>query len=254
MISIKTKQEIEIMTEGGKILSEILQKLKQAVKPGITTESLNKLASELIDLYKVKPSFLNYSGYPAVLCTSVNDEVVHAVPSSRVLKDGDIISLDFGVVHRGLHTDSALTVSVLGDVNHNEWQKKNPDIAKLIEVTRKSLEIGIKQVKPGRKIGAIGQAIQEYVEKNGFEVVRDLVGHGIGDKLHEEPYVPNFGSKNDGPVLKEGMTIAIEPMVTMGSWKVKQEGFAFKTVDKSFAAHFEHTIVVTSSGAKILTE
>jgi len=241
------------MREGGKILGNILKELADAVAPGITTASLDKLARELILFYKVKPSFLGYGGFQAVLCTSVNDEVVHGVPSNRVLKEGDIVGLDFGVIHGGLHTDSAITMPVLGSKNRKEWAKENPKVAKLVEVAKSALTIGIKQARAGRRLGEISQAIQEYVEGEGFGIVRDLVGHGIGEKLHEEPYVPNYGDKNDGPLLQEGMTIAIEPMVTMGDWQVKQVGQVFKTRDGSLSSHFEHTILITQRSAEVLT-
>lgn len=266
MINIKTKKEIQSMREGGKILATILGKLEKAVKPGITTRSLDELAAELILFHKVKPSFLGYGGFPAVLCTSVNNEVVHGVPSERVLKEGDILSLDFGVVHQGLHTDSAITMLVKnpscataeanGDTRSAkgyEWASKKT--TKLIEVTRQALNAGIDAAQVGNRVGAIGHAVQTYVEKQGFAVVRDLVGHGIGEKLHEEPYVPNFGHPDEGPILKEGMTIAIEPMVTRGGWEVRlgDDGFVFLTTDNSLSAHFEHTVLITTDGPEILT-
>lgn len=253
MISLKTQREIKLMREGGKILAKILDQLAKAVSPGITTANLDKLARELILFYKVKPSFLGYGGFPAVLCTSINDEVVHGVPSDRILKEGDIIGLDFGIIHGGLHTDSAFTVPVLGIKSYKVWAKENEQTAKLIEVAKSALTIGIKQARAGRRLGKVSHAIQEYVEGQGFGIVRDLVGHGIGENLHEEPYVPNYGDPDDGPVLQAGMTIAIEPMVTMGGWQVKQHGHAFKTRDGSLSSHFEHTILITDRSAEILT-
>ncbi len=252
-MSIKTEQEIQIMREGGKILAQILDQLAKAVAPGVTTESLDKLARELILFNKVKPSFLGYGGFPAVLCTSVNDEIVHGVPSDRVLKEGDILGLDFGVVHGGFHTDSAITVPVLGSNSLKKWTKENPRTAQMIEVARSALAMGISKARAGRNLGEVSHAIQEHIEKAGFGVVRDLVGHGIGKKLHEEPYVANYGDPGDGPVLQEGMTIAIEPMVTMGDWRVKQQGQVFKTRDGSLSSHFEHTILITKRSAEILT-
>lgn len=253
------------MREGGKILATILGKLEKAVKPGITTKSLDELAAELILFHKVRPSFLGYGGFPAVLCTSVNNEVVHGVPSERVLKEGDILSLDFGVVHQGFHTDSAITVLVknppspkgfpLRQGYEGQVGRASKKTAKLIEVTRQALFAGIDAAKVGNHIGAIGHAVQKHVEKHGFGVVRDLVGHGIGEKLHEEPYVPNYGNPAEGPILKEGMTIAIEPMITQGNWEVQlgSDGFAFVTTDGSLSAHFEHTILITADGPEILT-
>lgn len=251
---IKTKEEIKLMREGGKMLAKMLKELSKAVAPGITTKSLDKLARELISSYRVKSSFLDYNGFPAVLCVSVNDEVVHGVPSDRILKEGDIVGLDFGIIHGGLHTDSAVTVPVLGNKSHKLWTKENPSVVRLLETTQSALAMGIKQARAGRRLGEIGYAIQKHVEKGGFGIVRDLVGHGIGKNLHEEPYVPNFGDKSDGPVLEEGMTIAIEPMVTLGDWQVKQQGQVFKTRDGSLSAHFEHTILITRRSAEILTQ
>ena len=234
------------MVEGGKILAEILRKLAETVKPGITTNDLEKLARELVLSHGVKSSFLGYDGYPAVLCTSINDEIVHGVPSDRVLKDGDVLKLDMGVLHRGFHTDSAVTVLVGGTDD-----QKN----KLINVTKEALRIGISKAKVGNTLGDIGSVIQEFVEKNGFNVVRDLVGHGIGRELHEEPQILNYGEKGTGPELIKGMVIAIEPMVVTGDWKIKnsKDGFAFATRDGSLAAHFEHTVAITEQKPIILT-
>lgn len=247
MIKKKTPQEIEIMKEGGKILAEILRKLSEAVKPGITTNELEELAQELVSSYGVKSSFLGYDGYPAALCTSVNDEIVHGVPSDRVLKDGDVLKLDMGVLRRGFHTDSAVTV-IIG--------KDNAEKEKLINVTKESLSIGISKAKIGNTLGDIGSAIQEYVEQNGFNVVRDLVGHGIGKELHEPPQVLNYGESGEGEELKLGMVIAIEPMVVTGDWKIKnsKDGFGFVTKDGGLAAHFEHTVAITEKGPIILTQ
>ena len=246
MIKIKTKENVAIMKEGGEILAKILRKLAEEVKPGITTNHLEKLARELVLYYGVKPSFLGYDGYPAALCTSVNDEIVHGMPSDRVLKDGDVLKLDMGVLHKGFHTDSAVTVLV-----------GNPDKEKqkLINVTREALKIGISKVKVGNALGDIGSTIQKYVEKSGFNVVRDLVGHGIGKELHEPPQVLNYGVPGEGEELKEGMVIAIEPMVVTGDWRIKngKDGFGFITKDGGLAAHFEHTVAVTKSGSSVLT-
>src|SRR3989338_7620369 len=218
MGNIKTEKEIEIMRESGKILAEILKKLSEAVKPGITTNELEELARELVLYYGVKPSFLGYDGYPAALCTSVNDEIVHSVPSERILKDGDVLKLDMGVLHKGFHTDSAITVMV-GNVDD-----ASPQAVKLINVTKEVLKIGISKAKVGNTLGDIGSAIQKYVEDNGFNVVRELVGHGIGRELHEPPQVPNYIqswdinklARHELVELVEGMVIAIEPMVVTG--------------------------------------
>ena len=195
MIKIKTPQEIQIMYEGGKILAEILRKLSETVRPGITTNDLEELARELVLSYGVKPSFLGYDGFPAALCTSVNDEIVHGVPSDRILKDGDLLKLDMGVLHEGFHTDSAITV-IVGKVIYTT-PPGGVCPQKLISVTKEALRIGISKTKVGNTLGDIGSAIQEYVEGNGFSVVRDLVGHGIGRELHEPPQVMNYGKAGE---------------------------------------------------------
>ncbi len=255
MITFKSPEEIEIMRQGGKILTEIIKKLSEAVTPGIATKDLDKLSRELVFSYGVKPAFLGYGGFPATVCISVNDEVVHGVPSARILKEGDIAGIDMGIIYQGLNLDSAVTMPVLGNMSHEQWAKENPELDKLLRVTKEALSIGIKQARAGRRVGEIGYAIQEFVEKNSFSVVRDLVGHGIGYKLHEEPQVPNYGNPTDGSILAEGMTIAIEPMVNVGDWHVKtgHDGFTYQTYDGSYSAHFEHTILITRKNAEILT-
>ncbi len=252
MIKIKSEKEIEVMREGGKILAEILKELSAKAKPGITTLDLEKLAKELVFKFGARSAFLDYNGFPAVLCTSVNDEIVHGVPSERELKKGDIIKLDMGVLFKGFNTDSAVTVLVGGGLS---LDKKTLLKKKLIRITREALEIGIKEAKPGKKTGDIGSSIQKHIEKNGFGVVRELVGHGIGKELHESPQVPNYGKAGEGETLKPGMVIAIEPMVVTGNWRTKEgpDGFVFQTKDGSLAAHFEHTIAITEKGPKVLT-
>jgi methionyl aminopeptidase len=258
VIHIKTEDEIKIMKEGGVILAEMLGKLKEEARPGITTADLEKLSKGLIlsctKKYPdagIRSAFLGYrsrrgdSPYPATLCVSVNDEVVHAVPSKRRLKDGDLVSLDYGIVYKGFNVDSALTVGV-GSVT--------PLAQKLIDITAEALNRGIAEVKPGNTLGDIGYAIQSLVESHGFSVVRDLVGHGIGRELHEEPYVPNYGKPGKGLELKPGMVIAIEPMVTVGSYEVVQDGFSWRTKEGSLSAHFEHTVAVTKEGDLVLTK
>lgn len=248
MISLKTEKEIEIMREGGKILAEILKKLEEAVKPGITTNELEELACELVLSYKVKGSFLGFEGYPAVLCTSLNDEVVHAIPSDRILEEGDLLKIDMGVVYGNFHTDSAITV-IVGNVNDTAKRK-------LIQITKESLEIGISKAIVGNTLGDIGAVIQKHIEDAGFNVIRDLVGHGIGRELHEPPQVLNYGKAGTGEKLVSGMVIAIEPMVVTGKWTIKngKDGFAFVTKDGGLAAHFEHTVAITESGPEILTK
>ncbi len=256
MIKLKTEKEIEIMREGGKILAEILKKLANAVKPGITTNYLEELACELVLSYKVKSSFLGFDGYPAMLCTSLNDEIVHGVPSDRVLKDGDLLKIDMGVLHEGFHTDSAVTVLVDQNdkvINITTRRVVSPQV--LISVTKEALNIGISMVKVGNTLGDVGSAIQKHVEENGFNVVRDLVGHGIGRGLHESPQVLNYGKAGSGEKLVSGMVIAIEPMVVTGKWGIKngRDGYAFVTKDGGLSAHFEHTVAVTEHGPEVLT-
>jgi len=254
MIPIKTKEEIEIMAEGGKILAKIMKELVKKVKPGITTKELDRLAESLISCPpkplaaedKIKCSFKGHEGFPACLCTSINEEIVHGVPSDRVLKEGDIISLDLGIFYKGFHTDMAITVLV---------GKVDPEVQRLVRVTKKALKRGIKKVRPGNTFGDIGNTIQRYVEGQEFNVIRDLCGHGIGRELHEDPEVLNFGKRRTGPELVEGMVFCIEPMVSTGDWKIKKnkDGCGYETLDGSLCAHFEHTVAVTKNGCEILT-
>ncbi len=255
MITIKSKEEIQVMRMGGKILAKIIKQLTQAVQPGICTKDLDQLASELVFSYRVKPAFLGYDDFPATVCISVNDEVVHGVPGVRVLKVGDLVGIDMGIIHQGFVTDSAVTVPVLGTMNYQQWAEENPENSKLLSVTQEALSLGIKQARAGNQVGAISHTIQKFVESHGFSVVRDLVGHGIGKKLHEDPLVPNYGDKNEGPILEEGMTIAIEPMVNADDWRVKKspDGHTFVTHDGSLSTHFEHTILITRKNPEILT-
>lgn len=258
MISIKTPEEIEIMAEGGKILAKIIKELEKRVKPGIATNELNRLAESLILKSKSQCSFKGYQDFPACLCTSVNEEIVHAIPSERVLKEGDILKLDLGLFHEGFHSDMAVTVPV---------GKIDSKTQRLVEVTKKALIIGIEKIKPGNRIGDISRAIQKYVESQGFNVVRELCGHGIGRDIHEDPQILNSVSfdkitvdkvefQDDGKVkIKPGTVLCLEPMVTMGDWRIKKskDGFGLETKDGSFSAHFEHTIAVLKNGAKVLT-
>jgi methionyl aminopeptidase len=252
MIKIKTKEEIQIMHEGGKILAKILKELTKAVKPGIITEDLDKLAKELIFKFGTRPSFLNFNGYPSVLCTSINDEIVHGVPSERKLEKGDLLKLDMGIIYKDFHTDSAVTV-IVG--NSFALDKKTLLKKKLIKVAEGSFWAGIKEAKIGKTLGDIGSAIQKHVESRRLNIVRDLVGHGIGRELHEEPQVPNYGKEGTGLELIEGMVIAIEPMVVTDDWKIKEgpDGFVYKTKDGGLAAHYEHTVAITEKGPSVLT-
>ncbi len=253
MIRIYSENEIKILCRGGRILAEIMEKLKKEVKPGVKTNYLNKVAKDLVFSYGSEPSFLGFQEYPAALCTSINEEIVHALPSDRVLKNGDILSLDLGVrfpangASKGYCTDMAITVPV-GKISN--------EVKKLIKVTKKSLEFGIKQAKANNHLGDIGWAIQNYTEKNGFNVIRELVGHGIGKKVHEEPQILNYGKRGTGPELVEGMILAIEPMICIGDWHIKKckDGFGYKTKDNSLSAHFEHTVAITKNGTQILTQ
>ncbi|MEA3344065.1 MAG: type I methionyl aminopeptidase [Patescibacteria group bacterium] len=246
MITIKTPQEIEIMKESAGILSRIMKEVSEKVEIGITTNELNRLFESLVLKYKAKPNFKGYGGFPAGICASVNEEVVHAAPSERVLKQGDIITLDGGVLWKGYHSDMAITLPV-GEISLEN--------KKLISVTKKALKRGIKKARPGNTFGDIGNTIQRYVEGQGFNIVKELCGHGIGKALHEDPEILNYGRRKTGPTIKEGMVFCIEPMVTKGDSRLKKskDGFGYITRDNSFAAHFEHTMVATKNGAQVIT-
>jgi methionyl aminopeptidase len=247
MINLYTEKEISIMAEGGKILNKIIHETAKHAKVGVTTKYLDKVAEDLIFRYDAEPAFKGFNSYPSALCASVNEEIVHAIPSNRVLKNGDLLTLDLGIKYKNYCTDMAITIGI---------GKIDKKFQKLMDVTEKSLELGIKQCKPGNRLGDIGFAIQNYVERNGFNVIRDLVGHGIGKKVHEEPEVLNYGNKGEGIVLKPGMVIAIEPMNIIGDWEVERakNGFAFLSKDRSISAHFEHTVAITKKGCRVLTQ
>lgn len=234
------------MRTSGRILAEILAVLQEKVGPGMTTGELDALAEREIRARKVKPAFKGYRGFPACICVSVNDEVVHGIPGSRVLHDGDVVSIDAGVIYQGFYSDAAVTVA-LGAVAE--------DVQRLIATTRDALLSGIAVARPGSRIGDVSATIQRVIEGQGFGVVRKYVGHGIGRQLHEEPAVPNFGTPGLGPVLRPGLCLAIEPMVTVGDWQVREgaDGWTISTVDGSLAAHFEHTIALTENGPEVLT-
>lgn len=247
MITVKSEQEIEDLAEGGRLLAQILKKVGRQTKPGVNLLKLEKLTDELIRQSGAGPSFKNYQGYPSSICLSVNEEVVHCLPRDYVIKEGDLVSLDCGLKYKGLYTDMAVTVAA-GMVNL--------EAQKLMQVTKKALALGIEAVRPGVKVGDIGAAIAEYVEKKGLSVVRQLVGHGVGYQVHEEPRIPNFGTKGQGPELKPGMVLALEPMVNSGAYEVvfEPQGWRVTTKDQSLSAHFEKTIAVTNKGVRILTE
>jgi len=254
-ITIKTKEDIKNLREGGRRLAEIVEKLARAVHPGVSSLELNALAEKLTREGGDEPAFLNYKPYgaakpyPASLCVSINDEVVHGIPNSKekILKEGDVVSLDMGLKHKNLFTDMAVTVAV---------GKIDPETQKLLDVTRESLERGIAAAKAGARVGDISYAVESFIKSSGaYGIVEELAGHGVGYKVHEDPYVPNFGKKNIGPVLKAGMVIAIEPMVNLGTKKVvlDEDGFTYKTADGKPSAHFEHTVAITEKGAEVLT-
>jgi len=246
-ITIKSSREIELMTEAGRILEQVHLEMAKIVRPGISTWDINKLGEEVIRSYGCIPSFLGYNGYPASICVSVNDEVVHGIPNKkRILKDGDIVSLDAGVIYKGYHSDAARTHAV-GEIS--------AEAQKLIDVTRESFFEGIKYAKEGNYLFDISAAIGRYAEKFGYGVVRDLCGHGIGTKLHESPEIPNYEMNRRGVKLKAGMTLAIEPMINMGSWKVDwlDDEWTVVTRDHSLSAHYENTVLVTKDGPKILS-
>jgi len=248
-IVCKSQAEIDKMRRSGHIVRQVLQELRAMVKPGVTTMDLEKAAERRIREFEAKPAFKGYYDYPCVLCTSVNEEIVHGIPSAkRVLKDGDIVSIDCGVVLDGYYGDAAITVAVGDSVS--------PERKKLMEVTEQSLYRGIEQVKIGNSISDIGAAVQSYVEANGFSVVREFVGHGIGTRLHEEPQVPNFRSRGADTRLREGMVLAIEPMVNSGrpDTRLLEDKWTAVTADGSSSAHFEHCVAVTKDGPLILTQ
>jgi methionyl aminopeptidase len=248
-IVCKSASEIEKMRRSGRIVRQVLDSVREAVAPGITTMDLERVAERKIRQLGAKPAFKGYYDYPCVLCTSVNNEIVHGIPSDRrVLKAGDIVSIDTGVVLDGFYGDSAITVPVGSELD--------PGLKKLLEVTRESLYEGIEAARVGNTVGDVGAAVQQIVEANGFSVVREFVGHGIGTRLHEDPQVPNYGTQGSGPKLRDGMVLAIEPMVNVGGHetRVLDDKWTAVTQDGSYSAHFEHCVAVTKNGPVILTE
>ncbi|MGE5544227.1 MAG: type I methionyl aminopeptidase [Bacillota bacterium] len=246
MITIKNKKELEFMRQAGLIVADTLERLAGLVKPGITTATLDRFAENYLAERGAKASFKGYNGFPASVCVSVNEEVVHGIPGQRRLKEGDIVGIDLGAIVNGWHGDAAITVPV-GEVS--------PEIKRLLKVAEESLYLGIKAALPGARLGMVSHTIQSHVEKAGFSIVRQYVGHGIGRQMHEEPPVPNYGRPDRGPVLAEGMTIAIEPMVNVGGYEVlvRPDNWTVFTKDGSYSAHFEHTVAITSNGPEILT-
>ncbi len=254
MITIKTKEEIEILKQGGRILAEVLKEVSELAKVGISTNFLNAKAKEIILARGAEPSFEGYQPsfsskpYPAAICASLNDVVVHGLPSKKIiLKEGDILKLDVGVKYKNLFTDAALTIGI---------GKMTEEKIKLINATKRALELAINEVKPGNFMGDIGFVIENCFEKEDLTVIKDLVGHGVGYAVHEEPSIFNFGKKGEGAVLKSGMVLAIEPMAALGGGEVRESksGFGFETIDGSLTAHFEHTVAITDDGCLILTK
>jgi len=248
MIIFKSPEEIEKMRRAGEITARTMDEVLAAVRPGISTADLDSVADRFIQGQGATPSFKGYKGFPASICASVNNEVVHGIPSKkRLLRAGDILSLDFGAIWEGYHGDAAATVFV-GDPPSSEAEK-------LVRVTEEALEAGMAQIRVGGRLTDVGHAVQQVVEGAGFSVVREYVGHGIGRSLHEDPQVPNFGEPGRGPEIRPGLVIAVEPMVNMGGWETAQlpDGWTVVTADGSLSAHFEHTIAVTEDGAEVLT-
>lgn len=247
MIILKSQREINYLRDAGKLVAETLHEVEKAVKPDVTTKKLDQVADDYIRQKGGIPAFKGYHGFPGNICASVNQEVVHGIPGLKKLKSGDNISIDIGVIINGYYGDAAVTLPV-GEIDE--------EMKRLLKVTEESLYVGIEQAVPGNRLGDISSSIQQYAEKNGYGVVRDYVGHGIGRSMHEAPQIPNFGSPGRGPRLKPGMTLAIEPMLNMGTYQVKtlSDNWTVVTADNKPSAHFEHTIVITESGPEILTK
>ena len=245
-IIIKSDDELALMREAGRVVGEVLDRLATEVGPGLIVKELDKIVKSEFERRNVVPTFLGYLGYPAHVCVSVNDEIVHGIPGNRALQEGDIVSIDLGATYRGFVGDSAVTVPV---------GKVSPEAQRLIDVTYQALREGIRAARPGARLGAISHAVQTYAESFGFSVVREYVGHGVGRDMHEDPQVPNFGPADRGPVLRKGMAIAIEPMVNAGDWRTKKhdDQWTVSTLDGSLSAHFEHTIAITDGEAEVLT-
>ncbi len=245
-IIIKSDQELAAMRQAGRIVTTVLEVLKSQVRPGMKTKELDVIAARELERLGARPSFKGYRGFPANLCVSVNDEIVHGIPGERVLDEGDIVSLDLGAIFMGFQGDAAITVGV---------GKISPRAKQLMETTQGALKAGIAAAHPGARLGDISAAIQHYAESRGYSVVREYTGHGIGREMHEEPQIPNFGLPGTGPVLKKGMTLALEPMVNIGDWRTRlgDNHWAVLTVDGSLSAHFEYTIAITDAEPEVLT-
>lgn len=245
-IIIKSDDEIAIMRQAGRIVAEVLQMLTAEIRPGLIVQELDKLVEEEYKRRNVVPTFLGYLGYPARVCVSVNDEIVHGIPGDRALQEGDIVSIDLGATYQGFVADTALTVGV---------GRISPEAQQLVDVTYQSLRNGIGAIRAGARLGEISHAIQTHAESHGYSIVREYVGHGVGRQMHEEPQVPNYGSPDQGPILTKGMVLALEPMVNVGDWRTKKhdDDWTVSTLDGSLSAHFEHTVAITDSGPEVLT-
>ena len=245
-IIIKSDREIAIMRQAGRIVATVLELLKLQLRPGMKTKELDVIVAGELEKLGAKPSFKGYRGFPANLCVSVNDEIVHGIPGERILDEGDIVSLDLGAIYMGFQGDAALTVGI---------GKVSPQAKELMETTEGALKAGIAAAYPEARLGDISAAIQNYAESRGYSVVREYTGHGIGREMHEEPQIPNFGLPGTGPVLKRGMTLAMEPMVNIGDWltRLGDDHWTVLTADGSLSAHFEHTIAITDAGPEVLT-
>lgn len=246
-IKLKAPHEVKILVKAGHILSSIIHEVTCSLKSGMTTKAIDAIAEQLIAEHGVTPAFKGYRGFPACCCISVNDEVVHGIPGEKCVRDGDIVSIDVGIIYKDYYSDTAITLGV---------GKINSKLQELLDVTKESLTQGINQARVGNRLGDISHAIQSFVEARGFSIVRDFVGHGIGKNLHEAPEIPNFGSSGTGPILKEGMVFAIEPMVNVGSWQTRicEDGWTVVTADGQASAHFEHSLAITANGPLILTK
>ena len=246
-VSIKSEREIQLMRESCKILAKVYEELEKAIRPGVSTKEIDTLAEKLIRSYDCVPNFLNYNGFPGTICASVNEEVVHGIPDkNRILKDGDIISIDCGCIYKGYHSDAARTYAV-GSISK--------EVQQLMDVTKQSFFEGIKMAKAGNHLYDISNAIDDYVTPFGYGIVKDLVGHGIGTSLHEDPQIPNFKQKRKGLLLQPGMTFAIEPMINMGTWEVEflDDDWTVRTLDGCLSAHYENTVLITNGEPEILT-
>jgi methionyl aminopeptidase len=245
-VVLKSDREIELIRQGGRILAEVLQKLVERIRPGLSTAEIDRFVREEFDRRGVRPSFLGYRGFPAAVCVSVNEEIVHGIPGRRVLEEGDIVSIDLGLIYKGYQADAAVTVGV---------GRVSPEAERLIQTTEEALMAGIRAARAGARLGDVSWAIQSYAENRGYSVVREYVGHGIGREMHEEPPVPNYGRPGTGLVLRKGMVLAIEPMLVIGDWRTRvlDDGWTVVTADGTLAAHAEHTVAITNGEAEILT-